>query len=105
MSVVVLYFLPVRELLAVTLTPGSGMLPSLTVPWMVPPESGACPGAGVAWAGVGAAGGAGAAAGAVWAMAVALASMRETARARKLIGDIIGLILWVRRRLRIGGWS
>jgi hypothetical protein len=32
MSVVVEYLLPVSELLAVTLTPGSGMLPFLTVP-------------------------------------------------------------------------
>ncbi len=50
MSVVVLYFFPVRELLAVTLTPGRGMLPSLTVPWMVPPGENGGAGSGAAGA-------------------------------------------------------
>ena len=41
-SVTVLYFLPVRVLVAVMLTPGKGVVPDLTVPWIVPP---ACDGA------------------------------------------------------------
>src|SRR5947209_8703077 len=37
MSVVVAYFLPVRLLVAVTATPGNGVVPAFTVPLMVPP--------------------------------------------------------------------
>lgn len=37
MSVVVVYFLPVRVLVAVTLTPGKGVPPAFTLPRMVPP--------------------------------------------------------------------
>ena len=35
------------------LTPGSGMVPDLTVPWMVPPACGEVPGAGAVRAGEG----------------------------------------------------
>jgi hypothetical protein len=37
MSVVVAKLLPVRLFLAVTATPGSGILPEVMTPWRVPP--------------------------------------------------------------------
>src|SRR5215472_16887140 len=51
-SVEVMYFLPVRVLAALTLTPGSGTLPDLTVPVISPKAE--VVRAGVAWVVVGA---------------------------------------------------